>query len=225
MVRQHHPPNGPESEQTLGDSKGQGSLACCSLWGHKESDTVSDQTTTTNRKPLGFLSEFFSLSWRWLPGAFNLSDIICFGHTVVRGWQPQNLWCQILKKKKKKTAWMQTHRHHRGDGREVLSSWGGMTKMPDRHQMTSASVDRVQPRASTGHVGSSQRLFIHTSLLSLPLRPFEKRSKSPFIRICWFRQTAKPRWLWWTHCVGWNEFPCGQLPCCCLTKTRGSQSC
>ena len=100
MVRQHHPPNGPESEQTLGDSKGQGSLACCSLWGHKESDTVSDQTTTTNRKPLGFLSEFFSLSWRWLPGAFNLSDIICFGHTVVRGWQPQNLWCQILKKKK-----------------------------------------------------------------------------------------------------------------------------
>ena len=27
-----------ESEQTLRDSKGQGSLACCSSWGHKESD-------------------------------------------------------------------------------------------------------------------------------------------------------------------------------------------
>lgn len=64
-----------------------------------------------------------------------------------------------------------------------------------------------------------------THLSSLPLRPFEKRAKSPFIRISWFRQTAKPRWLWWTHCVGWNEFPCGQLPCCCLTETRGSQSC
>ena len=25
------------SEQTLGDSEGQGSLACCSLWGHRES--------------------------------------------------------------------------------------------------------------------------------------------------------------------------------------------
>ena len=25
-------------EQTLGDSEGQGSLACCSTWGHKESD-------------------------------------------------------------------------------------------------------------------------------------------------------------------------------------------
>ena len=29
-----------ELEQTLGDSGGQGSLACCSPWGHKESDTI-----------------------------------------------------------------------------------------------------------------------------------------------------------------------------------------
>ena len=29
-----------ESEQTLGDSEGQGSLACCSPWGRKESDTT-----------------------------------------------------------------------------------------------------------------------------------------------------------------------------------------
>ena len=28
-----------ESEQIPGDSEGQGSLVCCSLWGHKESDT------------------------------------------------------------------------------------------------------------------------------------------------------------------------------------------
>ena len=27
-------------EQTLGDSEGQGSLACCSPWGHKELDTT-----------------------------------------------------------------------------------------------------------------------------------------------------------------------------------------
>ena len=38
MVRQHHCPNGYETEQTLGDSEGQGSLACCSPWGHKELD-------------------------------------------------------------------------------------------------------------------------------------------------------------------------------------------
>ena len=32
--------NGREFEQTQGDSEGQGSLACCSLWGLKESDTT-----------------------------------------------------------------------------------------------------------------------------------------------------------------------------------------
>ena len=34
----HHWLNGPEFKQTLGDSEGQGSLACCSPWGCKESD-------------------------------------------------------------------------------------------------------------------------------------------------------------------------------------------
>ena len=32
--------NGREFEQTPGDGEGQGSLACCSLWGCKESDTT-----------------------------------------------------------------------------------------------------------------------------------------------------------------------------------------
>ena len=40
MVGWHHQLNGCEFEQTLGDGGGQGSLACCSLWGHKESDTT-----------------------------------------------------------------------------------------------------------------------------------------------------------------------------------------
>ena len=31
IIRQHHRLNGRESEQTPGDSGGQGSLACCSL--------------------------------------------------------------------------------------------------------------------------------------------------------------------------------------------------
>ena len=34
----HHQLNGHEFEQTLGDGKARGSLACCSSWGHKESD-------------------------------------------------------------------------------------------------------------------------------------------------------------------------------------------
>ena len=40
MVGWHHRLNAHESEQTPGDSEGQGSLAWCSPWGHKESDTI-----------------------------------------------------------------------------------------------------------------------------------------------------------------------------------------
>ena len=36
----HHQLNGHEFERTLGDSGGQKRLACCSPWGHKESDTI-----------------------------------------------------------------------------------------------------------------------------------------------------------------------------------------
>ena len=38
MVGWHHRLNGWEFEQALGVGEGQGSLACCSPWGHKESD-------------------------------------------------------------------------------------------------------------------------------------------------------------------------------------------
>ena len=38
MVGWHHQLNGHKFEQTLGDGEGQESLACCSPWGHKESE-------------------------------------------------------------------------------------------------------------------------------------------------------------------------------------------
>ena len=40
MVGQHHQLNGPEFEQTPGDSEGQGSLMCCIPWACKESDAT-----------------------------------------------------------------------------------------------------------------------------------------------------------------------------------------
>ena len=40
MVAWHHQFNGHELGQTPGDAKGQGSLACRSPWGGKESDTT-----------------------------------------------------------------------------------------------------------------------------------------------------------------------------------------
>jgi len=38
MVGWHHQLNGHKFEQTPGDSEGQGSLTCCSSWGHRELD-------------------------------------------------------------------------------------------------------------------------------------------------------------------------------------------
>ena len=40
MVGWHHQLSGHGFEQTQGDGEGQGSLACCSSWGCKKSDTI-----------------------------------------------------------------------------------------------------------------------------------------------------------------------------------------
>ena len=40
MVGWHHQLNEHEFEQTPGGGEGQGSLACCSSWGHKDLDTT-----------------------------------------------------------------------------------------------------------------------------------------------------------------------------------------
>ena len=43
MAGWHHRLNGREFEQALGDGKGQGSLAWCSPWGHKELDMTATE--------------------------------------------------------------------------------------------------------------------------------------------------------------------------------------
>ena len=40
MVRLHHWLDGHEFEKATGVADGQGSMVCCSLWGHKESNTT-----------------------------------------------------------------------------------------------------------------------------------------------------------------------------------------
>ena len=49
MVVWHHPRNGHEFEQAPGDGEGQGSVACCSLWGHKEPDVTERLNKNNNR--------------------------------------------------------------------------------------------------------------------------------------------------------------------------------
>ena len=52
MVGWHHGLNGHEFEQALRDGEGQGSLACCSPWGHKELDTTEQQQQQGREDPL-----------------------------------------------------------------------------------------------------------------------------------------------------------------------------
>ena len=56
MVRGHHRLNRHEFEQVQGDSERQESLACCSPWGCKASDTT-EQLNNSNDEGLWFYKE------------------------------------------------------------------------------------------------------------------------------------------------------------------------
>ena len=62
MVGRHHQLDKHEFEQAPGDGDGQGSLACCSPWGHKESDTTEQLN--------------------WLSTLWRLADSCCLCHAV-----------------------------------------------------------------------------------------------------------------------------------------------
>ena len=49
MVGWHHRLNGHEFKQIQGDSEGEGNLACCSPWDHKESDTTYQLNNNNNK--------------------------------------------------------------------------------------------------------------------------------------------------------------------------------
>ena len=48
MMGWHHQLNGHEFEQLPGDGEGQGSLVCCSPWGHKELDMTEQQNSNAS---------------------------------------------------------------------------------------------------------------------------------------------------------------------------------
>ena len=70
MVGWHHRLSGHDFEQALGDGEGQGSLACCSTWGHKESDMTKQlnsdeepQPTYAQRRSAPLISCFLAQPW------------------------------------------------------------------------------------------------------------------------------------------------------------------
>ena len=58
----HHRRDGREFEWTPGDGDGQGGLACCNSWGHKESDTTEQLNWISSRNSLRDTPRFSDLS-------------------------------------------------------------------------------------------------------------------------------------------------------------------
>ena len=58
MVGWYHQFSGYEFEQALGDGEGQGSLACYSPWGRKESDMTERLNNSNNQLPPHFVDYF-----------------------------------------------------------------------------------------------------------------------------------------------------------------------
>ena len=62
MVGCHHQLNGHEFEQTLGFGDGQGGLACCSPWGHKELDVTEQLNNNKICKMTPYVLQLIILS-------------------------------------------------------------------------------------------------------------------------------------------------------------------
>ena len=86
MVGWHHWLSGHEFVQTLGDGEGRGSLACCSLWGRKESDTIEWLSMVPNWVTCASESRLEldtwttgEQSWRWPASPWCSGDLAFVG--------------------------------------------------------------------------------------------------------------------------------------------------
>ena len=101
MVGWHHWLNGHEFEQAPGDHEGQGSLACCSPWGHKE----SDMTEWLNNNPILQLvkmrgiqkkSCFLRFSSQWGLGRASASILSVLRHLCTMATQGHEFWFFLI---------------------------------------------------------------------------------------------------------------------------------
>ena len=83
MVGWHHQLNGHEFEQALGVGDGQGSLVCCSPWGHKESDPIE-------RLNLELRHQGIFLTQGWKRYLLQVSDSLSLSH-----WEFPRSWLEV----------------------------------------------------------------------------------------------------------------------------------
>ena len=91
IVGWHHQPSWHESEQTLGVSDVQRSLACCSPWGCKESDTTeliiqSYINTATELIIRWYIIPFIAQMFPLLATGSSVPWLLCFSCTPVSLW-------------------------------------------------------------------------------------------------------------------------------------------
>ena len=76
MLVWHHWLSGHKFEQTPGDNEGQGSLVCCSPWGHKESDTNEWLKYLLSLCQNGTRQGWFRLENFWAEGDTGVSELV-----------------------------------------------------------------------------------------------------------------------------------------------------
>ena len=81
MVGWQHRLNGHGFGWTLGVGDGQGGLACCSSWGHKESDTT-ERVNWTELKPAGRARGFFKIVF-FYSFSFITLQVFCFFYLIL----------------------------------------------------------------------------------------------------------------------------------------------
>ena len=124
MVGWHHQFNRCEFEQVPGDGEGQGSLECCSPWGHKDSDTTQ-QLNNNNNKDI-FKTSLVKLCWKthlkWdkvstLPGS-SLTSLQSRRPSAPESVNKSSVLSSSLKRNGKESVVLKIEEYHRKGGVE-----------------------------------------------------------------------------------------------------------